>query len=119
MRRRAAEALAVSALAAAAIAVVAAPVLRAPSARVFGMEIVGRQHDPFTVMQQLERPLAIGPYLQPITDMTGALIAWVAGPVAEYTWLVLISFPLSAAAAYLLARYITLSPAGAAVAAIA
>ena len=119
MRRRAAEALAVSALAAAAIAVVAAPVLRAPSARVFGMEIVGRHHDPFTVMQQFERPLPIGPYLQPITDMTGALIAWIAGPVAAYNWLVLITFPLSAAAAYLLARYLTLSPAGAAVAAIA
>ena len=30
--------------------VVALPVLRAPSERVFGMEIVGRHHDPFTAM---------------------------------------------------------------------
>ena len=41
------------------------------------------------------------------------------GPVAAYNWLVLLSFPLSAAAAYLLARHLTLSPAGAAVAAMA
>ena len=32
--------------------VMAAPVLRAPSERLFGAEIVGRHHDPFTVMQQ-------------------------------------------------------------------
>lgn len=119
MRRRAAEAVAVFALAALAIAAVAAPVLRAPSARVFGMDIVGRHHDPFTMMQQFERPLAIGPYTQPITDVAGALIARVAGPVAAYNWLVLITFPLSAAAAYLLARHLTLSPAGAAVAGMA
>ena len=39
--------------------------------------------------------------------------------MAAYNWLVLLSFPLSAAAAYLLARYLTLSPAGATVAAMA
>ena len=36
---------------------IAAPVLRAPSERIFGAEIVGRHHDPFTVMQQFARPI--------------------------------------------------------------
>ena len=83
------------------------------------MEIVGRHHDPFTVMAQFERPIAVGVYSQPVTDITGALLARLAGPVAAYNWLVLLSFPLSAAAAYLLARHLALSPAGAAVAAMA
>ena len=76
------------------------------------MEIVGRHHDPFTVMEQFERPFSLGVYSQPVTDITGALLARVAGPVAAYNWLVLLSFPLSAAAAYLLARHLALSPAG-------
>src|SRR5476649_1953358 len=99
--------------------VIAAPVLRAPSERVFGMEIVGRHHDPFTVMEQLGRPISVGVYSQPVTDVAGALLAHISGVVAAYNWLVLLSFPLSAAAAYLLARYLTLSPAGATVAAMA
>src|SRR5580765_295389 len=93
--------------------VIAAPVVRAPSERIFGAEIVGRHHDPFTVMQQFERPARLGPYSQPVTDLTGAAIAHVTGAVAAYNWLVLLSFPLSAAAAYLLARHLAL-PAGAA-----
>ena len=97
----------------------AALVLRAPSERVFGMEIVGRHHDPFTVMEQFGRPITFGVYSQPVTDITGALLARLSGPVAAYNWLVLLSFPLSAAAAYLLARHLALSPAGAAVAAMA
>ena len=44
---------------------IAAPVLRAPSERVFGMEIVGRHHDPFTVMAQFARPIGFGVYSQP------------------------------------------------------
>jgi hypothetical protein len=99
--------------------VMGAAVLRAPSARIFGMEIVGRHHDPFTVMQQFERPLNVGMYSQPITDMTGALLTRVIGAVAAYNVLVLLSFPLAAAAAYLLARHLTLSRYGAAVAALA
>ena len=98
---------------------IAVPVLRAPSERVFGMEIVGRHHDPFTVMAQFERPLRGGVYSQPVTDVAGALLARMAGPVAAYNWLVLLSFPLSAAAAYLLARYLELSPMAAAFAAMA
>jgi hypothetical protein len=115
---RAAEAAAVSALAAIVTAAIAAPVLRAPSARVFGMEIVGRHHDPFTVMAQFERPITLGVYSQPVTDISGALLARLSGGVAAYNWLVLLSFPLSAAAAYLLARHLALSPAGATVAAM-
>ena len=98
---------------------IAAPVLRAPSERVFGMELVGRHHDPFTVMQQFEHPVTFGTYSQPVTDMTGALLARVFGGVAAYNWVVLLSFPLAAATAYLLARHLTLSAAGATVAAMA
>ena len=83
------------------------------------MEIVGRHHDPFTAMEQFERPIRVGVYSQPVTDMAGALLARISGAVAAYNWLVLLSFPLSAIAAYLLARHLTLSPAGATVAAMA
>jgi hypothetical protein len=116
---RVAEAVAVSALATIVTVVIAAPVLRAPTERVFGMEIVGRHHDPFTVMEQFRRPVSVGVHSQPVTDITGALFARISGPVAAYNWLVLLSFPLSAAAAYLLARHLTLSAAGATLAAMA
>jgi hypothetical protein len=116
---RIAEAAAVSALAVIVTVAIAAPVFRAPSERIFGMAIVGRHHDPFTVMEQFGRPIALGVYSQPVTDVTGALLARISGPVAAYNWLVLLSFPLSAAAAYLLARHLALSPTGATVAAMA
>lgn len=93
--------------------VIAAPLVHAPSERIFGAEIVGRHHDPFTVMQQFARPMSLGVYSQPVTDLTGAAIARVTGAVAAYNWLVLLSFPLSAAAAYLLARHLTLPARGA------
>ena len=89
-------------------AVIAAPVLRAPSERLFGAEIVGRHHDPFTVIQQFAHPGDLGLYAQPVTDRTGAAIARVTGGVAAYNWLVLLTFPLSALAAYLLARHLAL-----------
>lgn len=116
---RLAEVVVVSALATLITAALAAPVLRAPSDRKFGMEIVGRHHDPFTVMQQFEQPIAVHEYSQPLTDIPGALVARVTGGVAAYNWIVLISFPLSAAAAYLLARHLALSPVSAALAALA
>ncbi len=100
-------------------AVIAAPVLLAPSERVFGAEIVGRNHDPFTVMLQYLRPISLGLYTQPVTDVAGALLARVMNPVTAYNLLTLLSFPLSAATAYLLARHLALSPAGAALAALA
>jgi hypothetical protein len=111
--------LAVSAAAAVIAAVMGAAVLRAPSERVFGMELVGRHHDPFTVMQQFERPIHLGVYSQPVTDVTGALIARVIGPIAAYNALVLLSFPLAAVSAYLLARHLALSRTAATIAALA
>src|SRR5688500_10188455 len=119
MRARATEAARIAALASIVTVAMAAFVIRAPSERVFGMEIVGRHHDPFTVMEQFEQPVSIGMYSQPVTDLTGASLARISGTVAAYNWLVLLSFPLSTVAAYLLARHLALSQAGAAVAAIA
>ena len=116
---RVAEVAAISALAVIITVAIAAPVLRAPSERIFGMEIVGRHHDPFTVMEQFRRPIGLGLYSQPVTDVTGALLARISSPVATYNWLVLLSFPLSAIAAYLLARHLMLSPTGATVTAMA
>lgn len=116
---RVADVVAVFAAAAALTLLMGIPVLRAPSERVFGMEIVGRHHDPFTVMQQFEQPASLGVYAQPVTDVTGAMLARIIGGVAAYNWLVLLSFPLAAAAAYLLARHLRLSHAGAAFAALA
>lgn len=108
-----------SALAAAITLVLALPVLRAPSDRVFGAEIVGRHHDPFTAMQQFARPGLITRSPQPLTDVPGALLGRVMSPVAAYNWLVLLSFPLTAGATFLLARHLALSTAGATVAALA
>jgi hypothetical protein len=99
--------------------VLAAPVLLAPSDRIFGMDLVGRHHDPFTVMEQFARPVSAGAYFQPVTDLPGRWLARIAGPVAAYNWLVLLTFPLSAVAAYLLARHVAVSHAGAAVVAMA
>ncbi|MDQ3070901.1 MAG: YfhO family protein [Acidobacteriota bacterium] len=119
MTARVREVLAVAAFACAITAVLACSVLRAPSERVFGMATAGFHHDPFTAMRQFERPIAAGIQLQPVTDVPGALLARVAGPVAAYNWIVLLTFPLSAAAAYALARHLALSRAGALVAALA
>ena len=119
MRGLATDVLAVGALATIVTVAISVPVLRAPSARVFGMDIVGHHHDPFTTMEQFARPVTLRLSSQPITDLTGAALARIAGPVAAYNWLVLISFPFSAVAAYLLARYLALSPAAATIAAIA
>ena len=82
MRRHAVEALAASAVALFLTLAIAAPVVRTPSERIFGLDIVGWHHDPFTVMQQFARPLRPGVYFQPVTDLTGAAFARVAGPVA-------------------------------------
>src|SRR4051812_46871144 len=119
VRVRVAEVAAVVAMSMLVMAAIAAPVLRAPSERVFGMEIVGRHYDPFAVMEQFARPTPAGRYSQPVTDAAGALVARVTGAVAAYNWLVLLSFPLSAAAAYLLARHLALSRTAATVVAMA
>jgi hypothetical protein len=116
---RGAEAFAVAALTAAVIAAVALPVLRAPSERVFGMEIAGRHHDPFTVMQQFDGAPRPAMYWQPFTDAPGGFIARFTGGVAAYNWIVLLTFPLAAAGAFLLARDLGLSRGGAALAGLA
>jgi hypothetical protein len=118
LRRHALEALAVMAGALLITLVIAAAVVRAPAERIFGAEIVGRHHDPFTVMQQFVSPAPLGLYLQPVTDLTGAALARWIGAVAAYNWLVLVTFPLSAAAAYLLARHVGLTQSAAAIAAL-
>lgn len=119
MPRRLVNVIAVMGLATVITVVIALPVVRAPSDRVFGMEIVGRHHDPFTVMAQFANPASGRLYSQPLTDVPGAILSLATGPVAAYNWLVLLTFPLSAATAYLLARHLTLSRAGAIIAALA
>ena len=79
MAGRVAEVVAIAALATIVTAAIAAPVLRAPSERVFGKEIVGRHYDPFTVMEQFGRPIRVEMYSQPVTDITGALLARISG----------------------------------------
>ena len=75
MRGRVAELTVVSALVLMFTLAVGAPVIRSPSALIFGMPIVGRQHDPFTVMAGFGRPMtSIGVYAQPLTDIPGALL---------------------------------------------
>lgn len=119
MTGRVAETAAVSALALVMTLVLGASVLRSPSERVFGMETVGRHHDPFTVMEQFGSAPVFGPSLQPLTDLPGMLLARAAGPVAAYNWLVLLTFPLSAAGAYVLARHLQVGPVTSAAAAMA
>lgn len=109
-----------AALAASAVTVVMAwPVLAAPATTIFGREIAGRHHDPFTVIQQFAAGGAAPPYQQPLTDAAGVVLARLVGAVPAYNALVLLSFPLTALTTYLLARYLLRSHAGALVAALA
>jgi len=98
---------------------IAWPVVTHPTQLVFGDEIVGRHYDAYTVMQQMAGGMSTGPYAQPLTDRAGALFARLMNPVAAYNLLVLLTFPLSAAAAYALARYLIDSHAGALIAGVA
>ncbi|MDO8834220.1 MAG: hypothetical protein Q7V01_01430, partial [Vicinamibacterales bacterium] len=99
--------------------VLAAPVLRAPTERIFGLESAGRHHDPFTVMAGFEHPAVFGPLWQPLTDGPGTWLARSVGAVAACNILVLLSFPLSAVTAFLLARHLSLSNPAAGVVALA
>ena len=119
MSGRLTEAGVVTALATLVTGFLAMPVLRAPSERVFGAEIVGRHHDPFTVMQQFEQGLRSDLYGQPITDVAGTVLSQVVGGVAAYNLLVLASFPLTSVSVYWLARHLALSRAAATIAALA
>ena len=93
-----------------------APVLRDPAQRLFGSDIAGRHHDPYTVITQFERPPAPGPYTQPLTDYAGVALARVTGGVVAYNAIVLVSFPLAALCAFLLVRRLTGDAVAAAVA---
>lgn len=95
------------------------PVLRHPTERIFGGEIVGRHHDPFTVMQQFAGAPVGAAYLQPATDWIGRAFAVALPPVAAYNLLVLLTFPLAAWFAYVLAFEITGSTIASAFAAFA
>lgn len=99
--------------------VISWPVWRFPDTQIFGHEIVGRHYDPFVVMHQFATGGAAGAYRQPLTDDVGVALARVIGPIAAYNLLVLLSFPLTALATYLLARHLTQSHGGALVAALA
>jgi hypothetical protein len=116
---RLAELMAIGAIATAVTVVIAMPVLRAPSERLFGAETVGRHHDPFTAMERFAGQGGASLYTQPVTDSVGAWLTRRTGPVAAFNILALVSLPLSAIAAYLLARHLSLSKAGATVAALA
>jgi len=101
----------------------AAPVVLAPGERLFGSgEILGREdpnRDALVVIEQFRTGRVPAPYLQPLTDLPGRALARLVGPVAAYNVLVLATFPLSAAAAYLLARRVVGSHLGAMVAGLA
>jgi hypothetical protein len=83
------------------------------------METVGRHHDPFTAMAHFARPTPGNAYAQPLTDWPAAVMARALGAVAGYNFLVLLTFPLAAAATYLLARHLAIPHAFAVVAAMA
>ena len=84
-----------------------ASVIRHPSERIYGAEIVGRHHDPFTVMRQFDGQAVPSPYLQPGTDWPGRGLARLIGPIPAYNAIVLWTFPLAALFAFLLASDIT------------
>ena len=65
--------------------VLAWPVVRSPRTMVFGREIAGRHHDPFTVMQQFESGGAAAPYRQPVTDAVGASLTFSMEAMREFT----------------------------------
>jgi len=101
----------------------AAPVVLAPGERLFGSgEILGREdpnRDALVVIEQFRAGRVPAPYLQPLTDLPGRALARFVDAVAAYNVLVLATFPLSAAAAYLLARRVVGSHLGAMVAGLA
>lgn len=95
------------------------PVILHPTERIFGVEVVGRHHDPFTVMQQFAGAPIGNAYVQPATDWTGRALASVVPPIAAYNIVVLLSFPLAAWFACLFAYAVTKSTPASVVAAFA
>jgi hypothetical protein len=101
----------------------AAPVVLAPGERLFGSgETLGREdpnRDALVVIEQFRSGRVPTPYLQPLTDLPGRALARIMSPVAAYNIVILATFPLAAAAAYLLARRVIGSHLGAMVAGLA
>ena len=108
----------IAAVAAVLTGVMAAPVLTDPATRLFGTEIVGRHHDPYTVIAQFERAPRLTLHSQPATDLVGIALARLFGGVAAYNLIVLASFPFAALFTWLLVHRLTRSAAAAAVAAL-
>ncbi len=99
--------------------VMAAPVILHPTTRLFGNEIVGRHHDPFTVMAQWQSSLNPRVQMQVATDWPGMALTRIVGPVAAFNMVILASFPLAALAAWLFTSYLTSSRTAATFAALA
>ncbi len=76
---------------------VAWPVVERPTERIYGTEIAGRHPDPFAAMGRLDFSIRDA-FTQPATDWTGAALAHLTGPIAAYNVIILLSFPLAAAA---------------------
>lgn len=106
-------------LAAALTLVVAWPVVLNPSQLIYGREIVGRHPDPYAVIAQIAGTVPSEASAQPLTDGVGRLLGRMMSPVAAFNVLVLATFPLTALAAYGLARYLTASHGAALVASLA
>jgi hypothetical protein len=112
-------AAAVFALATLLTVVIAWPVVRAPTEMIYGREIAGRHYDAYTVIEQFGNGLpATGLSEQPVADRAGWLLARMLPAVAAYNVIVLLTFPLTAAATYLLARHLLASHGAAAIAAM-
>ncbi len=111
------------ALALLATLVMAAPVVIAPGERIFGSgETLGHDdpnRDALVVIEQFRTGRVPAPYMQPLTDLPGQVLARAFGPVAAYNVLILVTFPLAAFTAYLLARHLLLSHFAAMVASLA
>lgn len=88
----------------------ALPVVRAPTERIFGDGLIlsraDPNRDPLVVIDQFRTGRVPPPYLQPVTDLPGRFLARFIGPVVAYNLVVLATFPLAAATAYLFGRHL-------------
>jgi hypothetical protein len=97
------------ALAAAVLIILLAwPVLQRPHERIFGNEIVGRHGDAYWAIGQIHQP-RLYHRTQPVTDWPPAALARLVGAVPAFNAVILTSFPLAAAATFLLASYLGLA----------
>ena len=103
--------------------VMAAPVILTPGERIFGAgDILSRpdpNRDALVVIGQFRTGQVPSPYLQPVTDLPGQVLTSILDPMIAYNIVVLLTFPLSTLAAYLLACHLSLPHFGAMVAGLA